>query len=396
MKRIYTLLLTMFFAGYLFAQGGDLLVTNTSVHVNGIICLQGGYIDQSNGQLEINGELCFVNKDEIELVLSSGSALENAILNFKGNANTYLEVNDVSVKSLIVNITNGDLHQSGNLEITDNLQLFKGRVITDENGVLTVLNTSDHAIVFNNSQGNTSYVIGNLVRTIDQDKSYAFPVGDESSFHPLELSEFKESNKIQVNYDSDLDDKWNDANANSPMVFPGSGGWTVKAEQANASYEAIVSLLDKEGNLLEGKYALMYAKEDPFYQSKPIIDRDAEMKEPFYLAGYVPVQEGILAVIESRFGYLADKKELELVNTIVIDERSESYFIIPGMEDFQNINLKVYNSLGGLIFSSEDYQNNLNFRDYNDGTYYYYLKATMKDGSKLNKSNYVEIVRSNE
>lgn len=385
----------MFFIGSLFGQGGDLLVTNTSVYVNGVICLTGGYIDESGGQLEVNGELCFINKDEIELVLLSGTGLANAILNLKGNASTYLEANDARVKSLILNISNGDLQQSGNLKVGDNLQLFKGRLVTGEDGVLSITNKSDHAIVFNNSQGNTSYVIGNLERAIDPGSIYEFPLGDASSFHPLSLSNFNEANMIKVNYDPDLGDKWNDANTDSPLVFPSSGAWIVKSEQVEATYKAVVSLLDTEGDLLEGRYALMHA--NSFYQSFPLIDRGAQATEPFHLAGSSLCSEGILAVIESKLGYLAEENDIQLVNTIVVNESSDqTFFIIPGMEDFQNIDMRVYNSLGGLIFSSRNYQNDLNFREFNDGTYYYYLKAIMKDGSQLSKSNYIEIVRSND
>ena len=393
MKKIYTFLLGVFMLGQIHGQGGDIFIKSADIHIKGIICLSGDFIDESDGKLSLDGELCFFNSTENEVSFSLDSELQEALINFKGNAESTLYANGARIRDLQLDIPGADLYLNGELQIDGSLSLFNGRIFTDENNPIYLSNPSESAIIFNNAIDNTSFIIGQLKRKVSPESIYDFPLGNETTFHPIRLSAFEGDGVAQVTYNSDIEAEWRTSYPDSKFVFP-TGGWILETE--GLSYQPDLSLADKNGELLDQKYAILYSNDYPFFQTEPFIDRNASLKEEFYLESKEQLSSGMLTVVESNFGYLSKENDIELVNTIVVKDNAESHFIIPGLEDFQFIKLKVYNSLGGLIFSSDNYMNNLDFRKYNDGTYYYYLNALTKDGNSIKKSELIEVVRSNE
>ena len=397
MKQLFTLLFLISLSGWGYSQSEGMYIGSEDIYVREILCISGSIEDQSNGRMDVQGELCFMNSEEVEIRLSPETDYLNTKFTYKGTDIATIFSNGAIINSLEINSPGGDVKLGDVLVVDDQISLFNGRVIATEDHYLQLRNSSESALLFNNSVGNSAYVIGGLRRYMLPGNMYFFPVGDVNGFHPILLSGINQEGMLKVTYDEQVDENWLSQHPGSELNFSSGGGWIVDTENTT-TFEACLSLLGPEGTPLANKYAVFHSTDYPFYHEKPIIDREASPCENFYLKGLQAYSDGVLAVVESNLGYLAKNKELELVNTIVIGSSSHyiTRFIVPGMSDFQNIKLKVYNSLGGLIFSSNNYTNELDFRKYRDGTYYYYLNAKLKDGSVINKSDMIEIVRSNE
>ena len=66
----------------------------------------------------------------------------------------------------------------------------------------------------------------------------------------------------------------------------------------------------------------------------------------------------------------------KLINFIAPGGGRESRFIIPSIERYETTELIVYNAMGRQIFKDKPYKNNLDMKDFKDGTYYYIFKYT--------------------
>jgi hypothetical protein len=393
MKKICVLLFLVGLVSVLFAQNADLCLKDIDLVINDNCCLQGSFYDESDGGLQLRAELCVLNSNVNEIVFSSGSDVVGAQLCFKGSANSFLEGNGLNFESLELGMSGADLYLNGGLSLCSRLLLFSGRVLDDGAGSIKLTDPSETSLIFNNVKNNSSYLAATLSRAVLPGREYYYPVGDEVSYHPFVASEFEAANQVSLSYSSSLDEQWADVTGNADVRFPFSGAWVVEDDGLGASFMARMSKLDKEANVVEGSMDALYATNPPAFFEDPIFERSLLETDGYFLSTTQKQGTGMYSLIESNYGLTPEKDDIELVNTIVVDQTSETYFIVPEAEKYQRIEIAVYDSWGRVIFTSNEYVNDFNCRDYPSGTYYYHMNAVLLDGSKIVKDDIIEVVR---
>ena len=391
MNKYYISLIAILMCYKLLGQTEDIYIENMSVYFDEVSCFTGSFFDYSDGELAVNSELCFVNFNEIDVELLPTSDLGRATINFTGSANSFLNTSN-NIDQLIVGLSGADLYLTGELQISSLLALYNGRLIGGDYDLVYITNSQASAIENNNSVGNTSYVAGKIQRTVEPEgASYIFPVGDMNAYHPIIISNVDTQTNLLVYYDSDIDDYYNDS-ANTDYEFSTSGGWLVNYNGFTSFFNVSLSLLDQYGNLLSGRQNLFYTDYPFFFSSNPIIDKKSTVVDNFFILGSERYSKGMFSLTEYTDEYIYEYIEGEWVNFIIKDGTSESLFIIPHLENFEVLKIKIYNSIGALIFKSDNYTNNFDAREFKSGTYYYLVEALLKDGMLYNKKGIIEIV----
>ncbi len=396
MKKRYILIIILFNTYLSYGQGVDLFIKDVGIIIKGGVCLQGDFFDESNGGLTVVGDLCFKNLSENEFVFSSRSDYAKTQLCFKGSANSYLEADNVSFMSLELNMPDSDLYLSGDLSLSNSLSLFSGRVLHGSyEGEVSLTNSSESSIVFNNVKNNTSYLAVKLNRAVVPGNEYYYPMGDEKAYHPFIISDIDVENNIKLSYSPTLDEEWADATGNNDFVFPTSGAWLVENNGFETSFKTSLSIVDDAGLELDEKHALFYVSDPPIYSANSVVDRDVKFENSYMRSG-LRNGAGLYALVESKFGVTPEGDDINLVNTIVVNNTFPSCFIIPEMSKYKRIEFKVYDSWGRVVFSSKEYANDFNCKNYPNGTYYYHMIAILLDGKEIVKDDIIEVVREND
>jgi len=84
--------------------------------------------------------------------------------------------------------------------------------------------------------------------------------------------------------------------------------------------------------------------------------------------------------------------DLVPVNLVIIDGAHPPQFLIPGIDLYPDNSLVLFTRWGKKVYERSGYNNDLDFSEYPEGTYYYVLNYVKPDGSKQIKS-FVDVVK---
>ena len=186
-----------------FSKAGKQTFTASANHVSGdidFIVKTGSALDMSTSillgndfTLENGSTLMIGSEDGINAKGKSGNIQTSRQRNFNTLANYVYNglVLQVTGKGLPATVRNLEINNStgvtltNSVQVSNNLILTKGRVITEKNEELWVTNTSASAI---SGQSDSSYVDGLLRRNINTSGIYYFPLGNSSNYELMTVS----------------------------------------------------------------------------------------------------------------------------------------------------------------------------------------------------------------
>lgn len=376
MRRLHFVMLTC--AGLLlsvtFADGrnwseekDDVKVQNVSVVVDTgcSVCFSGDVNLSEASNFSNSGTLWFKNASPAD-VLFPARNLGSGKFIFSGSADCTLFSQNSSVSFLSMETTGSGVFLTGSLSILDRLRLQSGIIHVDGNSLLKVDSDLPNAVVFDNSASNQSYINGGLTRKAMPGGTFWFPVGSSRSFHPFFINEIEKQNQVTVQFDPVFFAGSSFAAAHPQIRSVGAGGWKVESDHpAPAQFHIGASLWD-ENKVPAGydRYGIIYASAGDAHLADCKLDLNAYRVNEF-LASSVKMTDGF-------FGF-AREATIQLINFILLDGSSNSVFEVPGISEYSRIELKVFNHWGASVYTNNNYQNDLDFRNYSPGTYYYQM-----------------------
>ncbi|MFV0291056.1 MAG: gliding motility-associated C-terminal domain-containing protein, partial [Mangrovibacterium sp.] len=337
---------------------GDLKVTKNASFIN-------------SGTLYIN------NSSPIDLNFANSHTSDGKFV-FSGTSHCTL-VGDAQWGSLHMKISGGDLFLEGNLTLIDTLNLYLGRIDVGYQK-MTLKNSDEGSLVFNNSKGSPSYIIGALNRAVISNSIYYFPLGDADGFHPYIVQNPSGNDNIEVGYDKDISQEWSMLNQSSLFDIEDVGGWKVVS---SVNFNPGLSLFANDGMTLERDdvYSVLYAT-DISSMTSSYQKYDASLFQNIYSLSDKLSSAGIYTV--------ANEKSIELPNFAYISDNSNSTFVIPGFSKYDQVELVFYNRWGQKIFDDHNYNNNFDCSKLAAGTYFYEIKFHQGTSVELVR-NHIEI-----
>lgn len=375
------------------AYSDDLRIGKTSIKVSTTcsLVLKNNLSVASNALVWNDGSVFFKNNNEATLNI-------NTILNgegmyhINGSANCIIEGNGAAISSLSLE-SGYTVFLRNNLSVSKVLTLESGIIDVPDQTELKLLDTSTDAVVYNDTYNNTSFIQGSLVRNTLQGVFYRFPLGTTSDgFHPLMVDEVSSSGYLEVSYNPDFDEKWNAIKTNG-ITIEEVGGWQITTASKGITYLPSLSLYES-GGLMTGQYNVFYTSEPDVSVPRFSLDYNSAISNNgAYLTTGTLYKSGLLAISKIQFTEHKNTYIPELVNFLVPNGTGRSTFEIPGIENYKNIALSVYNRVGSLVYESSNYANDFDSRDNRPGTYFYELTLITKEGRKILKRDIIEIMK---
>lgn len=319
---------------------------------------------------------------------------------FDGDADFYVGGDfENALHNLWLNKTDGsNLYLENNLNITNKLYLNTGLVNTSDDFSLIITNKDSAAIVLSefSSPSNGSYISGNLRRYIATDTGYIFPVGVDNNYYPLAMANTLEGvNYIDVTF---RDIMQVDAPLTGMVDFQlglynfyalnQTGSWRVLSDVRPTSGSMdlsayIFNFQEKRQNKLEtNMFGLVYNQQPRGADDEWTLSGEYERARH---SSRLSTSDLTLLQNTNKFGYytLAVADITQLINFISPGDGRETRFIIPGViaddkweKRYDESELVVFNAMGRKIFEAKPYKNDLDMKEFKDGTYYYIFKYT--------------------
>jgi hypothetical protein len=279
--------------------------------------------------------------------------------------------------------------------VSNSLHLTSGLIDVLAGSELYVKNISPEAISYSNDINSKSYVIGTISRDVRPSDPYFFPVGDDDGIHPLYIKNCSMSDKVSVSYFPDIETTWNAAQKEVSLALP--GGWQIDTENATTTFIPGMSLFGVDES---DKYSLSVLNISDLEVLPPKFAMDFNSiltVDMLYLTTNTPNRSGLLALGQMKQITNPDIEDEgpKLVNFLVANGTSRSTFEVPGINNYKQITLKVFNRNGNLVYESGNYKNDFDAIKYREGTYFYVMNLEKLDGKKILKRNIIEIVRRN-
>jgi hypothetical protein len=314
------------------------------------------------GIFQNSGILYFTNKIPTQLFLASGNLGAGKFV-FAGTADCNLTIPSLQARvgKLQMNMTGGMVNLSGELAIDEKMELKSGIIDVKSNSKLLIDNESSDAVTFADSPINKGYIHGFLTRKVSSGEKYLFPVGDAASFHPFMIGQPTSDDVMSVAFDAEVPDEIRSYLPASDNAIESSIGWRVKSDLAEqntflAGLSFLNTSFEKNASQLE-----VYSFSDIDMNGSPV----ASMAKRPYIEANDYRSSGLYA-----FGKVLG---VELVNFIYVASGNQTTFEIPDKDKYTNINLKVYNQLGNLVFEKDNYSSDFDARNFPEGTYFYTL-----------------------
>jgi hypothetical protein len=348
---------------------GGLKISNIQFNNSGnIYCTSGGTLEL-NSAIEGNGNF-YLYGDEDYLVSGSSASVSNLYLSRKGT--TYI---------------------NSRLLVSNSLHLTSGLIDVLAGSELYVKNISPEAISYSNDIGSKSYVVGTISRDVRPSDTYFFPVGDDNGIHPLYVKNCSMSDKVSVSYLLDIETIWNAAQTEVSLTLP--GGWQVDPENETTTFIPGMSLYGLEES---AKYSLNVLNISDLEALPPKFRMDYNSvltRDMLYLTTNTANSRGLLALGQMKQIVNPDIEDEEprLVNFLVANGTARSTFEVPGINNYKQITLKVFNRNGNLVYKSSNYKNDFDAINYRPGTYFYEMNLERLDKKRILKRNIIEIVR---
>ncbi|MFV0553663.1 MAG: gliding motility-associated C-terminal domain-containing protein [Mangrovibacterium sp.] len=364
---------------------GDVVVDGVSVKVSsGVsICVSDNMKVARTGEFVNSGTMFFANQLPIDLDFYSTNSGAGKFV-FAGSADCEL-IGNVSWGKVAVAMDGASLLLSGNLTVTDSLELSAG-IIDARSARVELKNNLANSLTFNNKEENTSYILGSFTRAVSENGSFYFPVGDEAGFHPFLVQNPNGQEEIEVNYDSSVSQEWAFVIQEATFAVEDVGGWQVKS---GTEFNSGLSHIDRGGSKLRegGKYRILRAQDNASYATG-YQECNSLLAHDFYSLGTEKITGGIYT--------LANESLTVLPNFVFVssDSNNNTLFEIPesDREKYTKIELTVYNRWGQKVYTNNNYDNGMDCSDFPQGTYFYELKLYQGTSMELVR-NFIEIKR---
>jgi len=370
---------------------GDFRISNTSMKIGRdcSIQLNSDFVATATAQLWNNGSFYFSNGSETILELNTILS-GDGMFYITGGADCFLRGEGAAITSLTLN-SGRTFFVETDLSITDKLALESGILEVSEDKIIKVQSTSVDAIVFNDSNDNSGFITGSLVRNTTPDRKYSYPVGTSvGGFHPFALSEVSSSNYIGVTYSPGLA---------TDRLISGTGHisvseehcWEVITESEGITFQPSLGLYSPNG-ILQGAYNIFYSAAQDLDNGSFSLDYNSQLNaQETYLKASNVHSEGVFALSEV-LSLAEDEAVPELVNLLVQNGSGRSTFEVPGVFSYDRVVLLVFNRFGNKVYENTRYENNFDVNDFPEGTYYYELTLDKGQGEKVVLRNLLEII----
>ncbi len=369
----------------------DFNVTKTSIKISN---------DASvviKGSLKINSNIQFNNSGIIYCTSGGTLELNSAIQGsgdfyLYGDEDYYVSGSSASVSNLYLS-RKGKTYIDNRFLVSNSLHLISGLIDVLEGSELFVENVSADAISYSNDFDSESYVIGTISRDVHPSNTYFFPVGDNNGIHPLYIESCSMLDKISVSYFPNIETIWEAAQTKVSLTSP--GGWQVDPENATTTFIPGMSLYGLDES---EKYSLSVLNISDLKALPPkfIMDFNSVLtRDMLYLKTNTPSSRGLLALgqVKEITNPGIEDEGPKLVNFLVANGTARSTFEVPGINNYKQITLKVFNRNGNLVYKSSNYKNDFDAINYREGTYFYEMNLEKLDEKKIIKRNIIEIVR---
>lgn len=364
---------------------GDVRINDVSFYIpeGNLVCISGNVEVTGSGRFLNLGTVWFANTNAVQLsFLPSNPGFGKFI--FGGSADCDL-LNNVSWSYVSMQTSGGsNLLLDADMSIAQSLDLGSGIIDVGQAKLMFSSNSPD-SLKFSNIQTNSSYISGAFYRAVSAGETYWFPVGDAYGFHPFVVQSATDNDTVKVTYDPDVSQDWtNMLSTDVNFYLEDIGGWNVTAE---TKFIPGISLLNKKQQLMpEGStYTMLYAADETFFASGYTWDKLSVETDLFYLLNSEEYTGGIYA--------LASRNAIRLVNFIYDNGTGDSFFEIPEISKYSQVELSVYNRWGSVIYKNNNYYNDFDAADFPEGTYFYDLKLHDGEATKLVR-NIIEIKRA--
>lgn len=375
-------------------SAGDIRINGISVNISSgaSVALAQGMSVSDDSQFRNEGLFYFINKQEETLDINT--FLEGSgIYYILGEDDYTLKGDGAKISSLTVDGGN-TLRLESDLSIENILNLKNGVIEVPEGGELIIQSTESGAVSFNNTEYNTSFINGKLVRNTVQDVGYSFPVGTGiNGFHPFWVNSVSSSGYIGVTYKPDFLDTW--GGSENSFQLETTGAWEVATEKNNLSFIPGLSLYNNYG-ILDDNYNIFYSANPEGSPSEFSLDFNSGVQDTYLsTTTYYTAGTFALAKVTSNSEEIDGVRVPELVNFLVIDGTGRTTFEIPGLQNYKKVSLSVYNRFGNLVYQSGNYWNDFDVRNYRSGTYFYEITFETHEGKRAMVRNSIEIMEHN-
>lgn len=357
-----------------------------------------------SGDLTISGNAPFTNKGTIYLengltatVRLPASDLGDGAFSFTGSADVDLRGGNARLGDLTVDLGDHTLWLDGNLTVNGQLALSSGIVNTNDNSRLIVQNSSPGAIKYSAGASNESFVEGILARNVQGSDPFVFPVGSaENGFHPFFAANASGNALLEVRYDPGFSSDWAAWGITSGVVLENIGGWKVMTENnAGITFSPGLSLYGNNQNILSVPYNILYAKDPDLVNLTFSLDYNSKTEGSFLTTStrYGTGAFALNVIPTTSPGGGEGEAIPKLVNFLVQGGNARTTFEIPGIANYRQVVLTVYNRWGIVVYKNDNYANNFDAMNFPTGTYYYELTLVTSGGKKLLKRSIIEIMR---
>ncbi|MFB6341806.1 gliding motility-associated C-terminal domain-containing protein [Saccharicrinis sp. FJH62] len=340
--------------------------------------------------IENQGSLVFDINDGYQSVYNYSSDnffTGNGNYYFNGNADFYTGGDfENAFFNLWLNKTEGsNLFLESNLNVQNRLSLESGHVVTGEDNYIEISSKDSNAVRVANfaSMANQSYIEGNLRRHIASGTGYHFPVGLANTYFPVRIT----NNMEGIEY---LDVTFNDLVPLTGKVNIQQALYNFNALNQTGAWKIAGDVNPSSGTMDITGFIFDYIEKPQFetnmfglvYNSNPQgYEDDWSLEGKFAIPGSLPrlaESDSTQLFGTNKMGYytIAVADITKLINFISPGGDRETRFIIPSIERYESTELIVYNAMGREIFNAKPYNNDLDMKEFKDGTYYYIFKFT--------------------
>lgn len=255
-----------------------------------------------------------------------------------------------------------------------------------------------------------SFVDGRLKRKVRNGSVYHFPISKSKIIRPVILTNnFPEVHYMDVAFRNgdqvDLTSKIGLQYGIS--YFKGldqTGVWEINSDVENPdgsmNIEAYIANFRGYGGLQDNMFGLLQSEEIDPEQANWELEGDLEYYDsPYRKVGTLTTK--VRGAEDLGYYALGVAERQKFVNLIAPGRGRETRFIIQGLDtevpsksqyDNENCELVLYNIFGQQVWQKKPYENDLDLKDFKDGTYYYEFKFTI-DGKPGAIQSYIDVKR---
>lgn len=402
-------------------ESNDFLIVDDEIRVDAGagMTVYGNFTAESNATITNNGEFSFTadehNQEIFEIFNNASEDLFAGIgtYSFKGKRNQFLSGN-YNTKfynlSMEKGISSSLVSEVAEIQILNRLTLGQG-YLDVQNNLVRVENPDTNAIV-TSFKNIWSFVEGRLMRRVQNNSEYHFPIASSRKLHNIQIvNRFPELNYMDVEF---LEGQNIDLSATFGFQYgiayferlDKTGAWKingdVKNPQGSMDIAAKFSNFNEYDYYEDNMFGLMHSTEITTNEQDWSIIGDLEYYgSPGRMMSSKPDVSILTNTNELGYYAMGIAKEQKFVNLIAPGGGRETRFIIQGLDtqnpalsqyDNESCEVVVYNIFGTEVWRKKPYANDLDLKDFKDGTYYYTFTFTIK-GRPGSHQSYIDVKR---